>query len=212
MTPPPWRLSGHGLLALYAPARSRPPGAVMLVRYANSPVGPYDELLWLEWTGGLRRAHPVVRHIVVSSEQSVQWGRRNWALPKRLARFEWPAPTQVRVSTPAGTPLAALHFQPSPWSLHTRLNLLPRRLRTLAQPALDGSGRIDTLVQGEGGVGPARLHHADLTGLVPEVQGRHPWLTLAVPEFRLLFPPGVTAARGPDRPSGQAIKKPPLGR
>ncbi|MFC4427409.1 hypothetical protein [Deinococcus navajonensis] len=191
MTPPPWRLIGRGLLALYAPAYRHPPGALMLVRYAASPVGPYDELLWLEWASGLLRGRPVVRNIVVSSEDSVFWGRHNWALPKRLASFEWPTPTQVRVRTPGGSPLATLDFSAVSWSMHAHLELVPRYLRTVAQPALDGPGRVDTVVGGTAWLGPARLLHADLGGLTNALRGRAPIATLHVPEFALVFPAGT---------------------
>lgn len=55
-----------------------------LAAYRAGPVGPYLELLRAlpTWRG----AHVVL--MAVDSPASVEGGRRNWALPKELARFE----------------------------------------------------------------------------------------------------------------------------
>ncbi|MCD0165179.1 hypothetical protein IHN58_05875, partial [Deinococcus sp. 12RED42] len=81
---PPWTLRGAGLVAVFAGR-----GVLMLVRYASSPVGPYDELLWAEVRGSPVGRRPQVTRIVVSTEASVVWGRRNWGIPKELASFGW---------------------------------------------------------------------------------------------------------------------------
>jgi hypothetical protein len=61
-----------------------------LVRYAESPVGPYHEVLA---TPVILVEAPVpagtVPFIAVDSLASIAGGRANWALPKTLARFEW---------------------------------------------------------------------------------------------------------------------------
>ncbi|GGN31081.1 hypothetical protein GCM10010842_06710 [Deinococcus daejeonensis] len=46
VTGAPWNLSGRGVVAVYG---GREAGALMLVRYAQSGVGPYDELLWVSY-------------------------------------------------------------------------------------------------------------------------------------------------------------------
>ncbi|KAI9465173.1 hypothetical protein BJY52DRAFT_668266 [Lactarius psammicola] len=68
------------------------PAAVVLARYEDSPVGPYDELA-MTFNG---TANPYqkgtswrISNIYVSSLQSVWNGRKNWNLPKRLARFKF---------------------------------------------------------------------------------------------------------------------------
>lgn len=60
----------------------------MLVRYLDTPVGPYNEILASPMLvrGGLLRGH--VPFIAVDSVTSVHGGRAHWALPKVLARFE----------------------------------------------------------------------------------------------------------------------------
>ncbi|KAJ1545805.1 hypothetical protein HK405_007653 [Cladochytrium tenue] len=127
--PAPWPLNGTGFVFGYrAGSRSAAalaplvepidrvddlragPGFVMLLRYADSPVGPYDELLVT--TGATKqRGVPVappasapasaskpslprrlfaprrVPLIWVSSERSLRGGRRNWGVRKELADF-----------------------------------------------------------------------------------------------------------------------------
>ena len=80
--PPPWSLQGDATLILYRR------GVLAFIRYAESNVGPYQELLWLapfrQGPGG--RAHTIPK-IFVSSEPSARSGRANWGLPKELAVF-----------------------------------------------------------------------------------------------------------------------------
>src|SRR4051794_10476403 len=68
-----------------------PLSVAALVRYADTPVGPYRELaacpvLFLD---DLRVAGHVP-FIAVDSGASAAAGRALWALPKRLAAFTWP--------------------------------------------------------------------------------------------------------------------------
>lgn len=107
---PPWTLRGRGWLALY---RLRPAqvGALLLVRYTSSPVGPYDELMWVEAPVATPvEGRPSIRRIVVSTAASVTWGRRNWAIPKAQAAFDWSVPGQVRVTDTGGNPMPTSPF------------------------------------------------------------------------------------------------------
>jgi hypothetical protein len=79
-----------------------------LVRYADSPVGPYDEIaLTLLGDGGVRGHIPF---IAVDSLPSIVGGRANWLLPKVLGRFEW---------TPDGCGVTVHGEQPEtpPWTM-----------------------------------------------------------------------------------------------
>jgi hypothetical protein len=61
-----------------------------LVKYGDTPVGPYSEIAaTLIPDGGDGYGH--IPFIVVDSLASVVGGRANWLLPKALARFEWSA-------------------------------------------------------------------------------------------------------------------------
>jgi hypothetical protein len=90
-----WHRAAPGAAAqLPAALRGRPTVPLTigaLIRYLDSPVGPYHEVLGsplLLAEGPLPAA--VVPFIAVDSLASVHGGRANWALPKVLARFEWP--------------------------------------------------------------------------------------------------------------------------
>lgn len=62
---------------------------ILLIRYKNTPVGPYDALVLID--------HPIVRKmristipvIFVSSAPSIQLGQDFWGLSKQLASFDW---------------------------------------------------------------------------------------------------------------------------
>ena len=70
---------------------SVPVTAGALVRYRETPVGPYHEVLASPvLLTGPRGPEACVPFIAVDSLASVRGGRENWALPKTLARFEWP--------------------------------------------------------------------------------------------------------------------------
>ena len=117
-------------------------GLLAFIRYTDSNVGPYDELLWLApW--GLRvgpfRAHSVT-HIYVSSEQSRRNGRLEWGIPKQLGRFDVePAGSRglrVRVSAAAG-PVAEFEITTFARSIAVSADALPRVALELQQ-VLDG--------------------------------------------------------------------------
>ncbi|KIK69050.1 hypothetical protein GYMLUDRAFT_633942 [Collybiopsis luxurians FD-317 M1] len=66
-------------------------GLMLLVRYAASPVGPYDELIYVpgKWVydDGMKGFR--ITTIYVSSNASVFNGRQNWNIPKHLANFDF---------------------------------------------------------------------------------------------------------------------------
>jgi hypothetical protein len=74
------------------PEPIRPTGSALvawaLVRYAETPVGPYSEIAaTLIPDDGDGYGH--IPFIVVDSLPSIVGGRANWLLPKALARFDW---------------------------------------------------------------------------------------------------------------------------
>ena len=107
MAPPPWTLTGnavilvahfpeafvraHGFLAPYQQRAYRGwIGTVMLVDYKTSPVGPYQELLFIP---GLFRFGKTtsfsISKIYASTTDSLWNGRQNWGIPKELADFSF---------------------------------------------------------------------------------------------------------------------------
>lgn len=129
--PPPWSLNGEGFIIPFLAykelvlnngfieEKDKPNflggiGAVMLVNYESSDVGPYFELLFIPGdfketlsTNGNKKTKIFKRitKIFVSSEISIQEGRLNWAIPKEFANFSWEKDknrTSVNISNKSG--------------------------------------------------------------------------------------------------------------
>jgi hypothetical protein len=58
-----------------------------IVRYLETPVGPYDEVFGLVMSGYGRQTVGTVTFMAVDSPESLVGGRANWAMPKTLAAF-----------------------------------------------------------------------------------------------------------------------------
>lgn len=101
---PPWHLQGDAFILNYwltpnfikhnhafhiAPSPIGRVVQVILVRYHESPVGPYDELLLLDHPLISKRRLSSIAKIYVSTEISVVHGQHFWGIPKQLAQFEW---------------------------------------------------------------------------------------------------------------------------
>lgn len=100
----PWHLNGEGFILNYwispqfthqystmgiLPTAIGRLVQVILVRYHNSPVGPYDELLVLDHPLKNINHLSTIPKIYVSSQRSIDEGRHHWGIPKELAQFEW---------------------------------------------------------------------------------------------------------------------------
>lgn len=59
-----------------------------IVRYLETPVGPYDEVFGIVMSGYGRQAVGTVTFMAVDSPRSLVGGRANWAMPKTLASFQ----------------------------------------------------------------------------------------------------------------------------
>ncbi|KAL2204675.1 hypothetical protein CC79DRAFT_1276675 [Sarocladium strictum] len=69
-------------------------GMIQVIRYTESPVGPYDELLivpgFFKHDGPDKTRRNVrITRIYVSQKYTCWNGRTNWNIPKHLARFDW---------------------------------------------------------------------------------------------------------------------------
>ena len=76
----PWRLRGEAVAFLAKPLTVR-----LLVHYAQSPVGPYDE----HALATLTRRGPHVFQMSVNLEASRIGGRRIWGFPKTIENVLW---------------------------------------------------------------------------------------------------------------------------
>ncbi|KAK7420992.1 hypothetical protein QQZ08_010166 [Neonectria magnoliae] len=85
-----------------APSSGKPVGGlsmIQILRYKDSPVGPYDELLVVPGSFDYTRddpqgkkqtrRNPRISRIYVSQKHTCYNGRKNWNVPKHLARFDW---------------------------------------------------------------------------------------------------------------------------
>ncbi|KAI8944686.1 hypothetical protein F4801DRAFT_193319 [Xylaria longipes] len=143
-----------------------------VIRYTESPVGPYDELIicpgffnYETEKDGRRKVKKNARIscIYVSQKYSCWNGRANWNIPKHLARFEWDdldgGATGVRVyphdttgdsseSRPNNAPLFQATFKPMRWAPS-----FPFSLSWLQYLGLDPSLVQPPLPAGEGSQG-----------------------------------------------------------
>ncbi|MCC9134885.1 acetoacetate decarboxylase family protein [Pontibacter silvestris] len=105
VSPPPWQLTGDGVVLLYhfpdefnkqysfmadyqQQAYKGWVGAVMMVDYKTSGVGPYRELIFIPGLFDLNgKLSFSISKIYVSTYDSVWNGIQNWGIPKELADF-----------------------------------------------------------------------------------------------------------------------------
>jgi hypothetical protein len=161
--PAPWTAECRALLWLGrggAAARAALPPALRgrarglgvvgaLVRYLDTPVGAYDEVLGLVAAGGA--GAPVwgsVAFMAVDSPTSLVGGRVNWAMPKTLADFDGDPAAGGRVTASAADSPAwrvaatARPFGPA----------VPVRLRSTARQEFSGGRVGDSRLTGRGRV------------------------------------------------------------
>jgi hypothetical protein len=206
--PAPWALRGDGwILLLRLPEavrrdprhlppelRDRPlsgPSVVMFVDYAESPAGPYRELLYIPGRfelGDGRRAWSVTR-IYVSTWESVVNGRLNWGIPKDRADFHRePLGRGERLSVAVdGQAAATLELVPRGPALPFHAALLPRGLRTLVQYHAGRRFELAPGARGRTALGQVQRLASDGT-LFPALAAARVLLALRAPRFTLEFP------------------------
>ena len=211
--PPPWKLRGEGAMLFYRfpkafclehgfiPAALQPDfqglvGCVMLVDYQRTPVGPYRELLFIPGLFRTNRGRRFsITRIFVDSQPSMEWGRRNWGIPKELAQFDWqqagPAARRIQVHAPlAGEPLqpmldATLRGRGPRFPLSTAL--VPLRLCQ----QLDGqSFRFAPTAKGNGQWAQVQRLRV-LSEAFPPIDRFRPFAALLVSGFEMKFPPAT---------------------
>lgn len=205
LAPAPWKLTGRGWLFLYRlpqeaasipellPRESCGPylgglAALMLVDYASSDVGPYQELLFIP--GRFRHQNEKyysISRIWVSTKASVVNGQNNWGIPKELARFTIKRNEQEEswsVQQPDGKVFlqASLKKGRLPFPMHTRL---------LPFPLLQSwKGRLfQTGFSGHGWARLADMQKLDIqSDVFPAIASYKPLLGMAIDPFHIQFP------------------------
>ncbi|WP_224995316.1 acetoacetate decarboxylase family protein [Cesiribacter sp. SM1] len=214
IAPAPWHLSGRGAVLLYHFTHNFNArygfmeeyqrqgylgwlGAVMMVDYTASNVGPYQELLFIPGLfrlGG--RWSFSVSKIFVSTEDSMLNGQRNWGIPKELAKFDVKQQAggsqHFRVSKNSTTFFEA-SLKTGGFSLPFWSRLLP--LTRITQQALQQL--LFTRIQVQGHTQFAKLQKITSDeDYFPPLQGLRPLLALSVKDFQMTFPqPEVLAQR-----------------
>ncbi|KAL0572109.1 hypothetical protein V5O48_009862 [Marasmius crinis-equi] len=121
-------------------------GALMLVRYASTPVGPYDELIYIpgRWAYASGRNGLRITRLYVSTDASVFNGRTNWNIPKHRANFSFHkdgAITTVSVSSPEtpNKPFFSAKLAPVTGPIPAEVNsTITGSYLTLIQPPIPG--------------------------------------------------------------------------
>ncbi len=167
---------------------------MILVDYRQSPVGPYQELLFLAGRNLRWRDHRLtVTRIYVSTEGSAVNGRENWGLPKQVAEFEvLPQPDGSRrvIVLRGGSAEVDLTVAPGKGRLPIPVSsvLAPPSWRTITQ--FRNGHPLVTLIGGRGVLRPARLlDFRAMPRLFPDVNQGKLVAGFRLEDFRLRFPP-----------------------
>ncbi len=98
ITPAPWDLSGMGIMHFFWGARRIDTfsgkevsglGGFIIARYDTSPVGHYNELLYIPGRHKINgKSSFFISKIYVDSQDSVVSGQANWGIPKELAEID----------------------------------------------------------------------------------------------------------------------------
>ncbi|PBK59780.1 hypothetical protein ARMSODRAFT_966594 [Armillaria solidipes] len=85
------------------------PGMIMVVSYTETPVGPYDEVMYVpgRWKYADGTTGTRITRIYVSTAASMENGRRNWNIPKQVASFSFTEDPATAVWSLAVSPLDA---------------------------------------------------------------------------------------------------------
>jgi hypothetical protein len=163
---------------------------IMLVRYRESPVGPYDELLWCRKRRVAGGKAWSVDPIVVDSADSVAGGRDNWGFPKDLARFSV-AESGSRISATVfgddGRVFADIAYQARGLEVPVGSRLVPPGFTELVQ---ERAGRVfRTRPKVKGRLRRLRVDRFDLAAPFPKLIKTDLRTAVGLSDFELDFPP-----------------------
>lgn len=212
--PAPWQLEGSGVV-IFFPAHKRRVmdagllnaedaaafrggfGAVMLVRYEKTDCGPYNELLYIP---GLFEHHGKtyqrISRIYVSTQESVEWGRRNWAIPKELAVFDWRQGERewhIDVRKPGdGASIYSVSLSPRFFSFPVTTAIMPWSLLQKQEPRYTEGNPffLETRPHGRGSGRIAFIDRVEGSREVPDYHdvSHGPRIAVAVSPFQMTFP------------------------
>lgn len=206
--PAPWTLKGDGYMVFYRFKRDfieqhglLPPalqgkfdgffGALMLVNYHQSPVGPYRELLFIPGKFQTPNGRLFsITHISVDSEASTQNGRANWGIPKKTHVFEVsgsPNKEHIRVLTPDAKPFFEATLRSGGPSFPISTALMPLSLYQVWERQT-----YLTTPQGKGWAQWASIRDMRINAdYFPDISVQKPLLALKVKGFSMQFPAAI---------------------
>lgn len=209
--PPPWQLTGRGLIVLFRFPKSfenRFPnsiydsntifrggfGCFMLVDYDNSPVGPYGEILFIpgRFTFPNGKTNWSISHIHVTSDDSTEWGNKNWAIPKVTSKITRTKDDHGIIRT-TGNYQGDQYFDATIKPYGPRFPITTALLPiSLVQPR--ENELIRTSIKGNGTGRLASVKSIETFGdQFPSIEGIKPLLAVSVDPFKLTFPtPQIT--------------------
>jgi hypothetical protein len=204
VAPAPWSLKGEGYMVFYKFKRAfmeqqgiLPPalqgkfdgflGALMLVHYHASPVGPYRELLFIP--GKFQTPYGrlfSITHISVDSEASTQNGRANWGIPKKTHAFEVSSHANtehIRVLAPDTRPFFEATMQAGGPALPISTALVPLSLYQV----WEGQTFLTT-PQGKGWAQWASMRDVRINAdYFPDISAKKPLFALKIKDFEMNF-------------------------
>ena len=207
IVPPPWKLKGNGYILLYHFSKAfinkngflktfqvnnlkSGWGAIMVVNYEDSPVGPYHELLFIPgiFSFNGNKAFSISK-IYVSTELSVVNGINNWGIPKEHAGFGWTKTKDgdhVRVTLNEQIIFQA-DFTRRGFTFPISTKILPLKIiqslnnqLLLTKPSSKANASLATTTQ---------LQTNPL--YFPDLSNSKPFLTIRVDSFEMVFPPAT---------------------
>ncbi|QIZ83624.1 acetoacetate decarboxylase family protein [Bermanella marisrubri] len=208
IAPAPWSLEGSGYILLcrfseefiknhahmdprLLRAFNGGLGTLMLVDYQQSNVGPYQELLLIPGRLRLdRRGYFHIPQIYVSSQDSIDNGRKNWGIPKRLATFKMEQKAgyeEIIVTSQEGSK-GRFQFKPKGPRVPFTTALLPKAFKRLIQ--FDDADRcLLTQISGSGKMQWLKVQDINIeASLMAPVSKQHVLAAIKVPDFKLCFP------------------------
>jgi len=191
LVPAPWLLRGSAIVFFVpVPGKRFAHSLLMLVRYREAPVGPYDELLWCRQRrfGGRKAWH--VDPIVVTSEASVVSGRANWGIPKfraNMAIADRGASSSATVWDPdSNRVFADIVTTTGERGLPLRRGLVPERFVTLVQER-DGQ-RYWFSPRAGATIKRVRVDRLSLDAPFPRLNHTQVRFAVALSDFEMNFP------------------------
>ncbi len=207
IAPAPWQLSGNGFVLLYHFPHAFNArygfieeyqhrtyrgwmGAVMLVEYESSDVGPYLELLYIPGLFNMGNNYSFsISKIYVSTAES-QWnGYTNWGIPKEVANFTFKVTGRENhfqvAKAGADTPFFSASLKPWGFTFPVTSRLLP--VSQIIQQKENVLLKTNIFVEGTAKAASLQHIHAD-PQYFPPIHQLKPVVCLSIEEFKMKFP------------------------